>query len=98
MTRAAVAFVLWLPMAIAACCHPTRVSVPVVVTPPPCLTEPAPRPPATEDDAAWSAYHVRLEAWAALAERSCYRPRPAPARPDPGPAWWTKQPSGAVGE
>ena len=100
MIRALVALILWLPLTIAACCHPTRVDHAVVVRPPPCLTEPAPRPPTSEDDAAWSAYHVRLEAWAALVERSCFAPasaaigRPS-AAPDPGPAWWTKQPSGA---
>lgn len=98
MTRAVVALLLWLPLAIAACCHPTRVDRAVVVRPPPCLTEPAPRPPATEDDAAWAAYHTRTEAWMAMAERSCYRPTPPMVHADPGPAWWTRQPSGAVGE
>ena len=55
----------------AACCHPTTVRVPVVVAPPPCLTELAPSPPAGEDDAAWSAYHARIEEWAARVEASC---------------------------
>ena len=55
----------------AACCHPTTVRVPVVVAPPPCLTELAPTPPAGEDDAAWSAYHARIEEWAARVEASC---------------------------
>lgn len=106
MIRALVALILWLPLTIAACCHPTRVDHAVVVRPPPCLTEPAPRPPTSEDDAAWAAYHVRLEAWAALAERSCLAPigpppigpiqSPRSNAPDPGPKWWARQPSGAA--
>lgn len=80
------------------CCHPTTIPHAVIVRPPPCLTTPAPRPPTTEDDAAWPAHWIRLSAWAALVERSCLvEPRPI-AHADPGPAWWTRQASVTHGE
>ena len=52
--------------AISACCHPTRVDRPVVVTPPPCLTRPAPYAPAMLPDEAVDAYMMRFARWYAL--------------------------------
>ena len=98
MTRAARAIGLWMPMVVSACCHPRP---PVYVVPPPCLARLAPPPPAeTAGDEAWQRYHVGLEGWAAGVERSCgaHLLEPVAVKGDPGPKWWTKQPSGAVGE
>jgi len=60
---------LTLATLLAACCHPAPRLVPVA--PPPCLGELPPDPPASEDDAAWSGYHSRLEAWAAYVTAAC---------------------------
>jgi hypothetical protein len=60
------------PISLGLACVTRTVERPVPVVPPPCLAELAPTPPAADAlDSTWSAYHVRLEAWAASVERSC---------------------------
>lgn len=59
-------------LSIASCCPGASVvRVPVVVRPAPCLDALPPRPPTTEDDAAWSRYRAAMEGWAALVVREC---------------------------
>jgi len=102
MTRLLVLAALWSPMVVA-CCHDRVVSRPVVVRGPSCLVRPAPLAPpdAPVCGEAWSLYYVELLSWVEETQAACgehERPVASVGRPDPGPAWWTRQPSGAVGE
>ena len=105
MTRILVALVLWAPLAVAAACcpGPRVVTKPIIIRGPSCLPGPAPVVPEGVEygTAAWAEVYVETQAWIVATEASCgAHPQPvAVARhPDPGPAWWTRQPSGAVGE
>ena len=96
MTRLLIFTALWLPLPISACCHPTRIDHAVLVHPPSCLTRPAPVVPEGVEpfSAAWAEVYVDLQAWASEVEASCGdRPEAVTGKPDPGPAWWTKQPT-----
>ncbi len=101
MTRLLIFAVLWSPLAASACCHPSTVTRPVLVTPPACRSADHPEPPVgavagTQRWADWFAFD--LVPWILATEHECPRRVRATRKPDPGPAWWTRQPSGAVGE
>ena len=112
MTRILVALVLWAPLAVAAACcpGPRVVTKPIIIRGPSCLPGPAPVVPEGVEygTAAWAGVYVETQAWIVATEASC-GPQPIGSppigsiqslrsKPDPGPAWWTRQPSGAVGE
>lgn len=81
--RLAILAALWSPMVVASCLRTQVIRVPVVIQPPPCLDTLPPDPPATEDDAAWRAYHARMEAWAAYAVGACGEHLTEPADDEP---------------
>lgn len=61
-------------LSIASCCPAPRViRQPVIVTPPPCLTRPAPQvdPSVEVFGAEWADYYVELTRWVVEVERAC---------------------------
>ena len=96
MTRLLIFAALWLPMVISACCHPTRIDHPIPIHAPSCLTRPAPVVPEGVEpfSAAWAVVYTDEMAWIEEQVASCGdRAEAATGKPDPGPAWWTKQPT-----